>query len=115
MQWLNGGNNFLSMIFEFDGIGFKFGLYASGITEKAAGVPIGEVISGMGRGEILPILYYFYGACVSYNKSKSIPELSIDQVSDLIEKIGLEKAMTILLESLQMPKNLQAPKETGQQ
>ena len=43
------------MLFEFDGYGFKFGLYASALTEKEAGVPISKVIEGMGKGEILLI------------------------------------------------------------
>ncbi len=102
------------MVFEFDGIGFKFGLYASAITEKESGCSISKVIEGMGKGEILPILQYFYGAAVAYNKSKKGKDLSIDEVSDLIEKIGLDKAMQVLTESLQMPKNSEAPKETGQ-
>jgi len=102
------------MIFELEGIGFKFGLYASAITEKEAGVSIGKVIEGMGRGEILPILHYFYGASVAYNESKGNPKVTIQDISDQLEKIGLEKAMNVLTESLQMPKNSEAPKETGQ-
>jgi hypothetical protein len=102
------------MIFELEGIGFKFGLYASAITEKEAGVSIGKVIEGMARGEILPILHYFYGAAIAYNESKGKPKVTILDISDQIEKIGLEKAMNVLTESLQMPKNSEAPKETGQ-
>lgn len=102
------------MIFEFDGFGFKFGLYASALTEKEAGVSISKVIDGMGKGEILPILQYFYGAAVAYNESKGLGKVSISDVSDLIEKIGLEKAMIVLTDSLQLPKNSEAPKETGQ-
>jgi truncated hemoglobin YjbI len=102
------------MVFEFDDFGFKFGLYASAITEKEAGVPISKVIEGMGRGEILPILQYFYGAAVSYNEAKGRPKVTISQVSDLIEKLGFDKAMGVFNDSLQMPKNSEAPKETGQ-
>lgn len=102
------------MIFEFDGFGFKFGLYASALTEKEAGLPISKVIDGIGKGEILPILQYFYGAAVSYNASKGLDKVSISEVSDFIEKIGLDKALTVLTDSLQLPKNSEAPKETGQ-
>jgi len=102
------------MVFEFDGFGFKFGLYASAITEKESGVSISKVIEGMGKGEILSILHYFYGASVSWSDSKNLPKKSISEVSDQIETMGLDKAIGILTESLQMPKNSEAPKETGQ-
>lgn len=101
------------MIFELDGVGFKFGLYASAITEKEAGVSIGKVIEGIGRGEILPILHYFYGGAVAYNEAKGKGKVSISEVSDQIEKIGLDKSLEILTQSLQMPKNSEAPRETG--
>jgi len=100
------------MIFEFDGYGFKFGLYASALTEKEAGVPISKVIDGMGKGEILPILQYFYGASVAYSEYKKQPKKDISEVSDLIEKMGLDKAINVLTESLQMPKNSEAPMVT---
>ena len=100
------------MVFEFDNCGFKFGLYASALTEKQAGVPISEVIEGMGKGEILPILQYFYGASVAYSEFKKIPKKDIAEVSDLIENMGLDKAITVLTESLQMPKNSVAPMVT---
>ena len=103
----------LNMLFEFDGYGFKFGLYASALTEKEAGVPISKVIEGMGKGEILPILQYFYGASVAYSEYKKQPKKDIAEVSDLIEKMGLDKAISVLTESLQMPKNLEALTETG--
>ena len=102
------------MIFEFEDIGFKFGLYASAITEKEAGRPISEVVGEMGKGHILPILQYFYGAAAAYNESKGKPKITMSDVSDAIEKIGLVKIMNVLQETLQMPKNSEAPKETGQ-
>lgn len=102
------------MLFEFDGYGFKFGLYASALTEKESGHPISKVIEGMGRGEILPILQYFYGASVAYSEMKGKPKKSMAEVSDLIEKMGLDKAINVLTESLQMPKNSEALTEMGQ-
>jgi hypothetical protein len=105
------------MIFEFEGFGFKFGLYASAITQKEAGCSISELFKRMQSESdtTLALLHYFYGAAVSYNESKGIKDkLSLDSVGDLLEKIGLEKAMEVFNESLRLPKNSEAPKETGQ-
>ncbi len=102
------------MIFEKEG--FKFGMYASAISQKIAGCSLGELFKRMQveSEASLALLHYFYGGAVAFNESKGLPAPNIDHVGDMIESIGIEKAMSIFNESLQMPKNSEAPKETGQ-
>jgi len=105
------------MIFEFDGFGFKFGIYSSAITQKVSGRTIGDLFKSMSdEHEVtLALIHYFYGAAVSYNESKGLKNnVTLDSIGDLIEKIGFEKAMEVFRDSLQLPKNSEAPKETGQ-
>lgn len=104
------------MIFEFEGFGFKFGMYATAITQKEAGCSLSEIFKKMGNeaDATLSLLHYFYGAAVSYNEFKGLSKPSLSSVGDCIEKIGFDKAMEVFNQSLQMPKNSEAPKETGQ-
>jgi hypothetical protein len=116
--------------FEIDGqkIGFKFGMYAAAITEKMAGCQIMELFQRIhgsklvyddkgnitGR-ELLPglgtisLLQYFYGGAVAYTKND---KLSIDDVADQLDLIGLEKAFVVFSESVQtyLPKKKQEEK-----
>ena len=105
------------MVFEFEGFGFKFGPYAAAETQAVSGVSIGKLFEKMKSESdaTLCLIHYFYGAAKAYNVSKGIKtEVNLDSVGDLLEKIGFEKAMEVFTESLQMPKNSEAPKETGQ-
>lgn len=105
------------MIFDFDGFGFKFGMYATAVSQKSAGVSLADLFKQMtvDSDYQMALIHYFYGAAVSYNESKGIKEKpTLDKVGDLIEKIGLEEALRVFNESIQMPKNYEAPKETGQ-
>jgi hypothetical protein len=109
-------------LFEFtldDGkkIGFKFGMYAAGLSEKSAGHSITEIFKRIHNGpdRTLSLLHYFYGGAVAYNDStKGTEEISLDKVSDWIDSLGLVKAMNLFSESVQssVPKNGKAPKET---
>jgi len=102
-------------VFEFDGFGFKFGMYASAISEKAAGCSIAKLFHRLTEdGEAtMAMLQYFYGAACAYNESKGKPRPTLDEVSDWLEKLGIEKAGEVLNESVGLPKNSEAPKETG--
>lgn len=106
-------------LFEYkEGIGFKFGMYASSITENISGVGISGLIKKMNsEGEATTaILHYFYGAAVSYCESKGLDKPTIPQVADWVESIGVEESDKIFRESLGLPKNSEAPKmETGQE
>ena len=102
-------------VYEFDGFGFKFGMYSLAITEKESGTNLSGLIKKMGiEGEsTTAILQYFYGAAVSYEKwKKSGKEVSLSDVADMIEQIGDEESVRIFNESLGVPKNSEAPKVT---
>lgn len=104
-------------IYEFEGFGFKFGMYALAVTEKLAGTNLSGLIKRMGtEGEVTTaILQYFYGAAVSYEKwKKTGRELELSDVADMIETIGDEESVRIFNESFAVPKNSEAPMETGQ-
>ena len=104
-------------IYEFEGFGFKFGMYASAITQKVSGTNIGGLIKKMsseGESE-MAILHYFYGGAVAYEEHKKTGrEVSVSDVADMLETIGDAKALEIFNESLGVPKNLEAPQKTGQ-
>lgn len=106
------------MIFEFEGFGFKFGTYAAAETQAISGKSIGSLFAGMKdeSSVMISLIHYFYGAAKSYNLHKGInKEINLDTIGDMIDKIGYEKAMQVITESLQMPKNSEAPMtETGQ-
>lgn len=105
------------MIFEFDSFGFKFGMYATAVSTKSAGCSLADLFKQMmsEADNQMALIHYFYGAAVSYNESKGIKEKpTLDSIGDLIEKIGLDEALRVFNESIQMPKNSEAPKETGQ-
>lgn len=104
-------------IYEYDGFGFKFGMYASSVSEKISGTNITGLIKRMSvEGEgTTSILQYFYGGAVAYEawkKSGKVIELS--DVADMLEKIGDEESARIFNESLGVPKNSEAPTQTGQ-
>lgn len=104
-------------IYEFDGFGFKFGMYASAVTEKISGTGISGLITRMGiEGEATnAILQYFYGGAVAYEKYKKTGrELELSDIADMLETIGDAESVRIFNESLGVPKNSEAPKETGQ-
>lgn len=105
-------------LFEYkDGIGFKFGMYASSITENISGKSISGLIKSMStEGEATTaILQYYYGAAVSYRESIKGEKPTLAEVADWVEQIGVEESDKIFRESLGLPKNSEAPKtETGQ-
>lgn len=105
-------------LFEYEDFGFKFGMYASSITENISGVGISGLVKRMNsEGEATTaILHYFYGAAVSYCESKGLEKPTLPQVADWVETIGVEESDRIFRESLGLPKNSEAPKmETGQE
>jgi len=96
-------------------VGFRFGMLASSYTEQKAQKPIFKVFQEIatGRGS-LAVLQYFYGGAVAYNEFNDIEEkVTLAQVSEWIEEMGLEEAMRIYSESIKthLPKNGKAPKE----
>lgn len=98
-------------------IGFKFGMYASAITEKEASANIFELFRRIHEKKevVLGLLQYFYGGAVSYAVSHKQEPPTIDQVGDWIEEIGFEKALSIYNQSIEyLSKNGQAPKQAGQ-
>jgi hypothetical protein len=105
-------------VYEYEGFGFKFGMYASSVTEEISGTNISGLIKRMGEEgkATTALLHYFYGAAVSYKLHKKLDiEVTLDVVADWIESLGDEEAVKLFNESLGMPKNLEAPKEeTGQ-
>ena len=105
-------------VYEYEGFGFKFGMYASSVSEEISGTSISGLIKRMseeGKGTTA-LLHYFYGAAVAYEESKkSGREVTLSDVADMIEQLGDEEATKLFSESLGLPKNLAAPKEeTGQ-
>lgn len=104
-------------IYEYDGFGFKFGMYATSVTEKISGTSISGLIKRMNEeGELTTsLLQYFYGGAVAYDKHKKIERtLELSDIADFLETIGDAESARIFNESLGVPKNLEAPKETGQ-
>jgi hypothetical protein len=121
-------------IFEFDvdgrKIGFKFGMYAAAITEKEAGCTITELFQRIHgfkplfdeKGEkvgqepipglsSISLLQYFYGGAVAYSRNE---QLTVDEVGDMLDIIGIDKAYTTFSESIQtyLPKKKQETPET---
>lgn len=105
-------------VYEYEGFGFKFGMYASSLTEQISGTNISGLIKRMGEEgkETTALLHYFYGAAVAYKEHKKLDvEVTIDVVADWLEAIGDEEAARVFSESLGLPKNSTAPmEETGQ-
>jgi hypothetical protein len=107
-------------VFEFDvngdKVGFKFGMYAAAITEKESGMSISSLFGKFTTDvSIEVLLYYFFGAYVSYCKAHETKPVNISVFSDYLEEIGLEKLINLYTESLGVySKNGQAPKESGQ-
>lgn len=105
-------------VFEYPdkGFGFKFGMYASSVTEKISGTSISGLIKRIGNeGEATTaILHYFYGAAVAFEKwKKTNREIELHEVADMIEELGEQETARIFNESLGVPKNSEAPM-TGQ-
>jgi hypothetical protein len=92
-------------------VGFKFGVYSAGISEKVSGLSIGNIFDNIKKeeGAMLAILHYFYGGAVVYAQNNKAKEPTLDEVSDLIELIGLDECLRIFKESLAVPKNSEAP------
>jgi hypothetical protein len=105
-------------VYEYEGFGFKFGMYASSLTEQISGTNISGLIKRMGEEgkETTALLHYFYGAAVAYEESKkSGKEITLSEVAEMVESLGDEEAARLFSESLGLPKNLTAPmEETGQ-
>ena len=107
--------------FEFDvkgeKIGFKFGMYASSVTERESGLTISQFFAKFqGDVSIEMLLYYFYGAHVAFCKYKGLEPQNIVVFGDTLEDIGLDKLISLYTQSLGVyTKNGQAPKETGQE
>lgn len=102
---------------EIDGkkVGFKFGMVAASITEQAAGGSIVQMFKEIAekKNAITNILNYFYGGAVAYARKNKLDEPSTDDVAEMIESIGFERAMQIYWDSLKGPeiKNQSPPKE----
>ena len=102
-------------IYEYEGFGFKFGMYSIAILEKDSGCGLSEVLKKMNvEGEqTMALLQYFYSGAVSWVESKKLDiKVTKDLVADWIEIMGEEEASRVLLDSLGVPKNSEAPKET---
>lgn len=84
-------------------VGFKFGMYASAITEKESGYGIFEVFKRIFEEpseSSLLVLNYMYGGAVAYAKSKGEKEPTVDEVGDWMEEIGIDEAMKIYSDSI---------------
>lgn len=96
---------------EIDGkkVGFKFGMRAAAITEKATGVMSSELFKRIieQRGDTADsLLHYFYGGAVSYCMAHKIePHPTIDEVGDWVDSIGFREAVDIFNKSIEGPKN----------
>lgn len=104
-------------IYEFDGFGFKFGMYAGHIIETEFKTSVFGLVKKMNEEghQTTALLQYFYAGAQAYEDSKKTgKKLTLEEVSEFLEKIGDEKAVEIFHESLKLPKNSEAPKETGQ-
>ncbi len=83
--------------------GFKFGMYASAITEKESGFGIFEVFKRIfnNPGETsLLVLNYMYGGAVAYAKAKKTDEPSVVEVGEWMEEMGIERAMKVYTDSI---------------
>lgn len=125
-------NRIGSGIFEVDlkqgKVGFKFGMYASSVTQKVTGKKISEVFRMMfdyakdEKGEISGgattaytesgLIHYFYGGAVAYAERNSLRIPTVDEVADWLEELGFEKAIEIYSKSLAGP-NVKAPEVTN--
>jgi hypothetical protein len=100
-------------------IGFKFNMYASGITEEKLGVPISELFklqedsTGNKSVKVNSLLYYFYGGYVSYCHSKKQAAEDVSVFSDYIEEIGLAVMMDMYTKSLAVYSKNDLPPEEG--
>lgn len=104
-------------IYEFDGFGFKFGMYASHIIESEFKTSVFGLVRKMNDDgqQTTALLQYFYAGAQAYEDYKKTgKKLTLEEVSDFVEKIGDEKAVEIFNDSLKLPKNLEAPKGTEQ-
>lgn len=116
--------------FEVEGkkVGFKFGMYAAGISERVAGCSIMELFQRIHGQKLvvkddktvvyeplpglttISLLQYFYGGAVAYTGNE---KLAIDEVADMIDEIGVDKAFQAFTESIQtyIPKKKQVSQE----
>lgn len=98
-------------------VGFKFGMYASGIAERENGCSIYEIFRKISEGKEVTncLLHYFYGGYVSYCASHKTEACSLSDFSDLLEQIEPNELMRIYNESLESPKskNETAPNQSG--
>lgn len=95
--------------------GFKFGTYAMAITCKEEGCSVTELGEKLQdpSNNLLTLLNFLYGAAVSYCKSKGVnPDFTASEVSDWLDEIGIDKAMSIITEGMKQPKN-DLPPVTG--
>lgn len=95
--------------------GFKFGTYQLGVTCKAEGCDIVEVLRRLENPEqnLLTILNFLYGAAVAYNESKRLPvDFTPPDVSDWLDEIGLSEGMKLIKEGMASP-NKEAPQSAG--
>jgi len=117
----NGVTQLLNMlnktIYEFDGFGFKFGMYAGHIIEREFKTSVFGLVRRMnedGQQTTALLQYFFAGAQAYEDFKKTGKNLTLDEVAEFLEVIGETKAVEIFNESLALPKNSEAPKETGQ-
>lgn len=112
-------------VFEFEvgepkkTVGFKFGMMALGIAEQKQGKSIREILETMkaGKADVMMLLHVMYGAACQYYENKKIDvDLSVDEVSDWIEDIGLEEMQRVIVEGLYqyVPKNSNSLAKTGE-
>lgn len=98
-------------------VGFKFGMYASAISQEQAGVSIYEIFRRISeQGGDMPILQYFYGGAVAYAEANKLPKPGMGEVADWIEEIGFDRVMEIYVQSLPKPdneKNATSPEKPG--
>jgi hypothetical protein len=94
-------------------IGFKCGTLAIAIACREANIKSLQGLLGLiGSSDLLAMLALFYGSYCQYNNVKA-PGFTMDQMSDLLEDIGVEKSGEIIKTLLQvyLPKNTSAPQE----
>jgi hypothetical protein len=92
-------------------IGFKCGTLAIAIACREANIKsLQGLLIMIGNSELLAMLAFFYGCYCQYNNVKA-PEFTMDNMSDLLEEIGVDKsgeAIKTLLK-VYLPKNQAAP------
>jgi hypothetical protein len=92
--------------------GFKNGTLAIAIAcREAKAKSVQELLKMLSDSDSLAVLALFYGAYIQHSGDKSF---TMDNMSDLFEEMGVEKASEVskvLLESF-IPKNVPAP-ESG--